>query len=292
MINRKLIGARYFYEGFKATSNVSINASFNSARDYAGHGTHTLSTAAGNFVPGVSVFGNGNGTASGAAPKARVVSYKVCWEGSDCNDADVLAAFEAAITDGVDVINLSLAGDDPKEYFNNSLSIGSFHAVVNGLVVVSAAGNDGPKPSTVLNFEPWVITVAASRTNRDFINTVTLGDNTTLKGMSLSMSGLSSDKLYQMINASNANTNDVTPELASVCLNKTHIDPEKVKGKILICNTPFLDQTWAEEMGAVGVIYPSINPRIELDPKPLTFPTSNLRYSHSKYFLSYMNSTK
>ncbi|KAE9593444.1 putative cucumisin [Lupinus albus] len=128
MINRKLIGARYFYEGYKASRNVSKNASFNSARDYEGHGTHTLSTAAGNFVDGVSVFGNGNGTASGASPKARVASYKVCWGDSICNDADILAAFEAAITDGVDVISLSLAGESPyKEYFNNTISIGTMH---------------------------------------------------------------------------------------------------------------------------------------------------------------------
>lgn len=36
-----------------------------SVRDYEGHGSHTLSTAGGNFVAGVSVFGFGNGTASG-----------------------------------------------------------------------------------------------------------------------------------------------------------------------------------------------------------------------------------
>ena len=35
-------------------------------------GSHTLSTAGGNFVPGASVFGFGNGIASAGSPKARV----------------------------------------------------------------------------------------------------------------------------------------------------------------------------------------------------------------------------
>ncbi|KAG5039669.1 hypothetical protein JHK85_012145 [Glycine max] len=38
-------------------------------------GSHTLSTAGGNFVPGASVFGFGNGIASAGSPKARVAVY-------------------------------------------------------------------------------------------------------------------------------------------------------------------------------------------------------------------------
>lgn len=50
---RKLVGVRFFSQG--------SDALFSSARDTDGHGSHTLSTAGGNFVDGVNVFGNGNG---------------------------------------------------------------------------------------------------------------------------------------------------------------------------------------------------------------------------------------
>ncbi|KAK4439496.1 Subtilisin-like protease SBT5.4 [Sesamum alatum] len=111
LCNRKLIGARYFNKGFEAYAG-KLNSSYCTPRDTDGHGSHTLSTAAGNFVPGASVFGVGNGTAKGGSPKARVASYKVCWppiNGSECFDADIMKAFDTAIDDGVDVLSVSLA---------------------------------------------------------------------------------------------------------------------------------------------------------------------------------------
>ncbi|KAG2407090.1 Subtilisin-like protease [Vigna angularis] len=71
--NRKLIGARYFNKGYLADSGSEVKFN-NTVRDYEGHGSHTLSTIGGNFVPGASVFGYGNGTAQGGSPKARGAS--------------------------------------------------------------------------------------------------------------------------------------------------------------------------------------------------------------------------
>ena len=169
-VTRKLIGAKYFNKGYLAYAKFPSNSTFETPRDLDGHGTHTLSAAGGNFVPGANVFGLGNGTASGGSPKARVASYKVCWppfKGAECFDADILAAIDAAIGDGVDVISASVGGD-AGDYMNDGLSIGSFVAVKNGVTVVCSAGNSGPKPGTVSNVAPWIITVGASSMDREF----------------------------------------------------------------------------------------------------------------------------
>uniref|UniRef100_A0A2P2KIX3 Subtilisin-like protease SBT5.3 n=1 Tax=Rhizophora mucronata TaxID=61149 RepID=A0A2P2KIX3_RHIMU len=176
--NRKLIGARYFNKGYAAAAGP-LNSTYDSPRDLDGHGSHTLSTAGGNFVAGASVFGLGKGTAKGGSPKARVAAYKVCYpplNGSECYDADILAAFDAAITDGVDVLSVSLGGD-PTAFFNDGVAIGSFHAVKHGIVVICSAGNSGPADGTVSNIAPWEITVGASSMDRNFPSKVVLGNN-------------------------------------------------------------------------------------------------------------------
>lgn len=142
-----------------------------------------MSTAGGNFVAGASVYGLGNGTAKGGSPKARVVSYKVCWppvDDGECFDADIIEAIDNAIHDGVDVLSISLGGD-PAQYFDDGLSIGAFHAVKHGIVVVTSAGNSGPTPGTVSNVSPWIITVAASTLDREFQSFVELKNGLRIK---------------------------------------------------------------------------------------------------------------
>lgn len=179
---RKLIGARYFNKGYGAAAGP-LNSTFDSPRDNEGHGSHTLSTAGGNFVPAANVFGFGNGTAKGGSPRARVAAYKVCWppiDGNECFDADILAAFDIAIHDGVDVLSVSLGGS-PAPFFNDSVAIGSFHAIKHGIVVVCSGGNSGPADATVSNVAPWEITVSASTMDREFSSYVILGNKKSFK---------------------------------------------------------------------------------------------------------------
>ncbi|XP_030509609.2 subtilisin-like protease SBT5.3 isoform X2 [Cannabis sativa] len=216
--NRKLIGAKYFSKGYIALMKTLINntsslqsfmrkVNFFTSRDREGHGTHTLSTAGGSFVHGANIFGNGNGTAKGGSPKARVAAYKIGgWLNADdmpnapaYTDADVMAGFDAAISDGVDIISLSLGSDTPTEYFDDVVSIGSFHAIMKNIVVVASAGNEGPDPKTVTSVSPWTITVAASTLDREFYNYVSLGNKKHLKGVTLSSGGLPSQKFYPLI---------------------------------------------------------------------------------------------
>ncbi|PSS04256.1 Subtilisin-like protease [Actinidia chinensis var. chinensis] len=192
--NKKLIGARWFIEGFKHQVNMPINITndieFLSPRDKGGHGTHTASTAAGSFVENANYKGLASGVARGGAPLAHLAIYKACWSigTGGCADADLLKAFDKAIDDGVDILSVSIGINIPSYSYvdkRDSIAIGSFHATTKGIPVVASAGNDGPFSQTIVNTAPWLITVAATTIDRAFPTAITLGNNRTLMGQSL-----------------------------------------------------------------------------------------------------------
>ncbi|XP_043693869.1 subtilisin-like protease SBT3.9 [Telopea speciosissima] len=181
--NKKVIGARWFSSGYeKMFGPINTTEEYLSPRDKIGHGTHTASIAAGRFVPNASYKGLGRGLARGGAPLARLAIYKVAWYG-ESTDADELMAFDTAIHDGVDILSVSLGrkGGLPLQAFlEDGIAIGSFHAVEKGIPVVCSAGNDGPSSDTVGNTAPWIITVAATTIDRDFLSNITLANVTNL----------------------------------------------------------------------------------------------------------------
>jgi subtilisin family serine protease len=170
--NRKIIGARYYPN--QNTDDASV-------RDTYGHGTHTASTAAGKVVSGASYYGLVEGTAKGGFPESRLAIYKVCYP--SCYGSGILAAFDDAISDGVDVLSLSL-GASPffqPNLTSDPIGIGAFHAVEHGIIVVCSAGNSGPKQMTVVNDAPWILTVAATTIDRDLQSNVVLGNDKVVK---------------------------------------------------------------------------------------------------------------
>lgn len=169
--NKKIIGAR------------SLDIATEAPIDKEGHGTHTASTAAGNFVSNAAVLGNGNGTAVGMAPRAHLAIYKVCGP-FECASSRVLAGMDAAIKDGVDILSLSL-GARIHYYGADVIAIGAFSAMEKGILVSCSAGNDGPSPQTLSNDAPWILTVGASTMDRSIRVTVKLGDGRELEGESV-----------------------------------------------------------------------------------------------------------
>jgi subtilisin family serine protease len=100
----------------------------------------------------------------------------------NARNEDILNAVDAAIADGMDVLNLSLGGN----YHGNNdlLAIGLDNAVDAGLVVAVAAGNSGPGAGTLESpgRARKVITVGAS-TNQHFVGepfTYPMGGGTTV----------------------------------------------------------------------------------------------------------------
>ncbi|KAK3226865.1 hypothetical protein Dsin_006727 [Dipteronia sinensis] len=179
--NRKIIGARYYYEGYEISYGPLERAGrrfYRSARDDFSHGSHTASIAAG--LPNAI---QENLVIQGGAPGARLSVYKVCWF-DHCDSADILKAYDDAIHDNVDVITYSIGLPSPASYFEDAMAIGAYHAFKNGIVVVASAGNDR-RIGSVVNVAPWMITVAASTIDRQFINYITLGTGYTIQGYGL-----------------------------------------------------------------------------------------------------------
>lgn len=171
--NNKLIGIQYFLNAYAMMGDYE--GLYYSGRDDSGHGTHTASTAAGNENAPVTLYGMPRGTVSGVAPRAYLASYKAVGPYGGMR-ADLTAAIEKAVADGVDVLNYSLGSSYARDPWRAADAQAFLAAMAAGVFVVTAAGNDGPAAGTVgapAN-APWVTTVGASYANRLYLSELTL----------------------------------------------------------------------------------------------------------------------
>ncbi len=104
-----------------------------------------------------------DGSIFGVAPKAKILAYKVSEDGEGVSSELIKRAIEKAIEDKADIINISLGVNKTNSKIDNAVN----QALNNGIFVVTAAGNDGPKLETIgspgRNFES--ITVGATYNN-------------------------------------------------------------------------------------------------------------------------------
>ncbi|KAJ6847474.1 putative subtilisin-like protease SBT1.4 [Iris pallida] len=227
--NRKIVGAKFFAAGYEAAHGpVDESKESRSPLDTEGHGTHTASTAAGSEAPGAGFYSYARGTARGMAARARIAAYKICWA-SGCYDSDILAAMDAAVADGVDVISLSVgASGRPPPFHRDSIAIGAFGAAVrHGVVVSCSAGNSGPGAGTAVNVAPWILTVGASTVDREFPADVALGDGSVLPGVSLYAGEPLPTGSVPLVSGSDCGSRLCIPG---------NLDSAKVAGKIVLCD--------------------------------------------------------
>ncbi|KAM3265370.1 hypothetical protein P3L10_002364 [Capsicum annuum] len=142
------------------------------------------SLAAGNYVHGVSYFGYATGTAKGVAPRARLAIYKISWPEFSTSTADVIAGMDQAVADGVDIISIS-SGFRHIPLYEDSIAIGTFGAMMKGILVSASAGNSGPDFGTLGNGDAWIMTIAPGTTDRTFAGTLTLANGQKMRGWSL-----------------------------------------------------------------------------------------------------------
>ena len=134
----KVIVARVFAP--KSATVASARVAFSD--DDSSHGTHVAGIAAGN----ADTPAGGGRRASGVAPRAYLGNYKVFVETNsglspNANSPAIVAAIEAAVADGMDVINFS-GGEPEIEPSRDIVARALDAAAAAGVVSVVAAGND------------------------------------------------------------------------------------------------------------------------------------------------------
>ncbi|MGC0238675.1 S8 family serine peptidase [Arthrobacter sp. SD76] len=252
-----MIGARYFADSFLqyVAPQDRAREELISPVDVGSHGTHTATTAAGNAGVLQVIDGADFGRSSGVAPAAKVSVYKVCWEDNNpdtggCYSSASVEAVEAAIKDGVDVLNYSISGN------NNStvdpVALAFLNAAAAGVFVSASAGNSGPASSTVNHASPWLTTVAASTFPSDLVGTVKVSDGSLYRGASIMKTEVADKPVIIAAAAAAAGATN-----ANLCAPGS-LDAAKVAGKVVVCDRGVVDRTAksqeVQDKGGVGMI--------------------------------------
>jgi len=134
--------------------------------DDNGHGTHVAGIIAGNGFDSL-------GVRAGIAPDAHLASLKVLDQNGRGVISNVIAALDWAVANkaayNLRVINLSVGAAVTESYKTDPLALAAKRAVDAGIVVVTAAGNQGKNSLGQTQYgaigapgnAPWVITVGA-----------------------------------------------------------------------------------------------------------------------------------
>jgi len=114
------------------------NADSQNCEDAHGHGTHTSGTVlADGGSDGLGIYG--------VAPGASLMAVKVCDRRGWCFGDDVAAGIRFAADNGANIISMSIGGDSADSQELSAID----YAASKGVLVVAAAGNDGPANGSI-----------------------------------------------------------------------------------------------------------------------------------------------
>jgi len=106
------------------------------AYDAQGHGTHVSGI--------IAARRNAHGIV-GVAPEAKIIAAKVLNDEGSGTSQDIVAGIQWAIESGADILSMSLGSPEPDEKIHQALLL----AISKGILVITAAGNEGPDLDTV-----------------------------------------------------------------------------------------------------------------------------------------------
>ncbi|XP_059307020.1 subtilisin-like protease SBT4.15 [Lycium ferocissimum] len=279
--NNKVIGAQYFnLEGVGDTDQITT-------ADLEGHGSHTASTAAGIPVRDASLNGLAKGIARGGVPSARIAAYKACWS-MGCSDSDILAAFDAAIADGVDFISLSVGGGS-RDFFDDSIAIGAFHALKKGILTSCAGGNSGPDLGSIENVAPWIFTVAASSIDRQFETDAKLGNGVQISGISINTFE-PKKKWFPLTTGTLAEVKNASYHGNSSACDAGTLEESKVKGKIVCCLGSNQQDSIIQYLNGAGAII--VGDKMTDVAFETQISATNINTTYAAQVEKYINSTK
>ncbi|CAN0854446.1 Subtilisin-like protease SBT4.4 [Linum grandiflorum] len=186
----------------------------------------------------------------------------------------ILAAFDDAIADGVDVISISMTPGNQLNLDADPISIGGFHAKKRGIVTVQSAGNEGaPFAGSTNSMAPWLLSVAASTIDRKFASKIVLGNGDIVTGYSVN--GFTPNgKQFPLVDGINVTSEPFCIGGPRSC---NCIDNSLAKGKIVLCNTTEWPD-FAMKTEAKGVIYIYERPRDVQDVVPLPGTALDTRF--------------
>jgi len=110
-----------------------------SCEDGHGHGTHVSGTVLANAgSDGLGIYG--------VAPEASLIAVKVCDKRGWCYGDDIAAGIYYAADNEANIISMSIGGDSPDSQILTAID---YAIDTKGVLVVAAAGNDGPVDGSI-----------------------------------------------------------------------------------------------------------------------------------------------
>ncbi|CAI5525930.1 unnamed protein product [Closterium sp. Naga37s-1] len=224
------------------------------------------SVAAGNA--GVKVNYATLGSLSGVAPRARIAVYKVIWGGMS-SLADVMAAVEDAVKDGVDVLSLAVGGTDDN-YFNSIFLLravqvggwgkqgeGGAQYKKGGLAGCSAEGGERGEGGAGGEEGRMGVGEVGNATDREWSATLTLGNGTVLFGLTQTGGDGVLTANLPLIDSEEAHAKGAALWEARQC-RPGKIDAEKVGSGLVLCYiggiSPEKKARTVQDAGARGMV--------------------------------------
>lgn len=169
LCNDKLIGV-YDFAVCAAGATGCVDPDGNEGQDSDNpHGSQVAGIAAGSPISGEISIAVWNSLTprllpvrvSGIAPRANIVSYRAK------TSAHIVASIEAAISEGVDVLNLSrVTSGSSSDAWLEAVPQALLGARAAGISVAVSGGNNSSRPGLLAGNAPWTVSVASASHHR------------------------------------------------------------------------------------------------------------------------------